>query len=130
MSFLARLTIDDEESNVLECSFDFTQSTGPDGRPHSSPRAGLINLLVESTNNTDLLAWMIMPHTFKDGQIVFYNRDSVSSNKTLTFHDALCVSYHEEFCAHNTMPMKTRIAISARAIDINDVSFENNWDVL
>ena len=115
--------------NVLECSYDFTQLTGSDGRPMSSPKVSVINILLESTSNTDLVAWMIQPDIVKDGTIVFYNRDSVSSNKTLTFHDALCVSYHEEFRAHDNTPMKTRIGISARAIDINDVSFENAWDV-
>lgn len=129
MSFLAKLTIEDEDTNVLECSYDFNQSIGPDGRPVELPRAGLIHLLLESTSNTDILSWMVMPHTFKDGEIVFYNRDSMSSNKTLTFHDAICVSYHEEFSAEDTLPMKTRIAISARAMDINDVSYENTWDV-
>ena len=116
--------------NVLECSYDFTQSTDSDGRPRTSPRIGVINILLESTSNTDLVAWMIQPNTYKDGQLTFFNRDSVSSNKTLTFHDGLCVSYHEEFRAHDTTPMKTRIGISARAIDINDVSFENTWDVI
>ncbi|WP_289040554.1 type VI secretion system tube protein TssD [uncultured Zobellia sp.] len=129
MSFLAKLTIEDEETSVLECSYDFNQNIGHDGRPVELPRAGLIHLLLESTSNTDILAWMVMPDTFKDGEIVFYNRDSMSSNKTLSFHDGICVSYHEEFNAENTLPMKTRIAISARAIDINDVSYENPWDV-
>lgn len=128
MSFLAKLTIEDEDTNVLECSFDFTQNIGSDGRPVELPRAGLIHLLLESTSNTDILSWMVMPHTFKDGEIVFYNRDSMSSNKTLTFHDGICVSYHEEFNAEDVLPMKTRISISARAIDINDVSYENTWD--
>ncbi len=128
MSFLAKLTIEDEETNVLECSYDFNQAIGPDGRTVEMPRAGLIHLLLESTGNTDILAWMVLPHSFKDGEIVFYNRDSMSSNKTLTFHDGICVSYHEEFNAQDTMPMKTRISISARALDINDVSFENTWE--
>ena len=129
MSFLAKLTIDDEEMNVLECTFGFTQNIGTDGRPIELPRAGNVNLLLESTSNTNLLAWMVMPHTFKDGEIVFFNRDSLSSSKTLTFHDAVCVSYYESFNAEDTLPMKVRIAISARALDINDVSYENTWDV-
>jgi len=129
MSFLAKLTIEDEEMNVLECSFQFTQNVGPDGRPTELPRAGLIDLLLESTKNTNLLSWMVMPNTFKDGEIVFFDRDNMSSNKTLTFYDAFCVSYQEVFNAEDTLPMKTRIAVTARAIDINDVSYENSWDV-
>jgi hypothetical protein len=128
MSFLAKLTIEDQETNVLECSFSFTQNIGEDGRTTGLPIAGLIHLQLEATNNTDILAWMVLPHTFKDGEIVFYNRDSMSSNKTLTFTEGICVSYHEEFNAEDTLPMKTRISISARALDINDVSYENNWD--
>jgi len=129
MSFLAQLTIEDEKTNILECSFNFTQNIGEDGRIIGVPRAGLIHLLIEATNNTNILAWMIMPNTFKEGEIIFYNRDSMSSNKTLIFHEAICVSYHETFNAEDTLPMKTRITISARSLDINDVSYENNWSV-
>ncbi|GHC57553.1 type VI secretion system tube protein TssD [Ulvibacter litoralis] len=129
MSFLAKLTIEGEEMNVLECSFEFNQKVGYNGRPIELPRAGLIQILIESTSNTDLLAWMVMPHTYKEGEIIFYKRDNMSSNKTLTFHDAFCISYKEFFNAEDALPMKTRIEISARAMDINDVSFENTWDI-
>lgn len=128
MSFLAKLIIEDEETNILECSYDFNQSVGHDGRTVEKPRAGLIHLLLESTSGTNLVSWMVEDNMYKDGEIIFYNRDSMSSNKTLTFQDGICVSYHEAFSAHDTLPMKTRIAISARAIKINDVPFENTWD--
>lgn len=130
MSFLAKLTIEDEEMNVLECSFEFTQKVGYNGRPIEMPRAGLIHILIESNNNTNLLAWMVFPNTFKDGEIVFYKRDIMSSNKTLLFHDAFCVSYQEVFNAEDALPMKTKIAISARSIDVNDVGYENSWDLI
>lgn len=128
MSFLAKLTIEEEEMNVLECSFEFTQKVDYNGRPTELPRAGLINILLESTNNTNLLAWMVLPHTYKDGEIVFFKRDIMSSNKTLKFFDAFCVSYQENFNAEDALPMKTKICISARALEINDVSYENSWE--
>jgi len=120
MSFLAKLTIEDVEMNVLECSFEFIQSIDSNG--------GLIHILIESTNSTDFLAWMVSPGDYKDGEIVFYKRDIMSSNKTLHFTDAFCVGYLEQFDAENSLPMRTKLTISARAMGVNGSEYENPWE--
>tara|TARA_R110002124_G_scaffold138798_1_gene302825 strand:- start:53947 stop:54342 length:396 start_codon:yes stop_codon:yes gene_type:complete len=128
MSFLAKLTIEDVEMNVLECSFEFIQSIDSNGRPTGRPRGGLIHILIESTNSTDFLAWMVSPGDYKDGEIVFYKRDIMSSNKTLHFTDAFCVGYLEQFDAENSLPMRTKLTISARAMGVNGSEYENPWE--
>ncbi len=128
MSFLAKLTIEDVEMNVLECSFEFIQSIDSNGRPNGRPRGGLISLLIESTNSTDFLSWMISTGDYKDGEIVFYKRDIMSSNKTLHFHDAFCVGYLEQFNAENSVPMRTKLTLSARVMGVNSTEYVNTWD--
>ena len=127
MSFLSQLTIDEDTMNVLRCSFSFEQGADVNGRPSQRPRGGKINILLESTNKTDFLEWMISSDMTKDGEVVFYKRDNMSSLKTVTFKEAYCLSYHEDFDAVSSEPLKTQIVISAREITVKDTTFTNNW---
>lgn len=127
MSFLAKLIIEDDEINVLRCNFSFTQKVDSSGRITEMPRSGQIHVSLESTNNTNLLHWMLNPHEFKKGKVVFYKRDVMSSNKTLLFDEAICVSYEEDFDAHNAVPMRTAISISAGVIELDDASHVEVW---
>ena len=127
MSFLSQLTIDDDTMNVLKCSFTFEQGADFTGRPSQKPRGGQVTIELESTNKTDFLEWMISSKMTKNGEIVFYKRDNMSSLKTLKFKEAYCLSYHEDFDAIGDEPLKTRIVISAKELKVKDTTFSNNW---
>jgi len=127
MSFLSKLTIDDETMNVLKCSFSFEQGSDITGRPSQRPRGGQISVLIESTNKTDFLDWMISPNMVKDGEIIFYKRDNLSSLKTIIFKEAYCLNYEEDFDAVSDQPLKTKIVISAKELKVKDTTFKNNW---
>lgn len=130
MSFLSQLTIDDDTMNVLRCHFSFEQGADTTGRPSQRPKGGQITILLESTNKTDFLEWMISPNMTKDGEVVFYKRDNMSSLKTVKFKEAYCLKYHEDFDAVSNDPLKTRIVISAKEIQVKDTTFENNWSIV
>lgn len=127
MSFIAKLTIDGEELNVLQCGYRFSQTADATGRPSALPQGGLIKLLVESTGSTDLFDWMISATQTKSGTVTFYKRDSMSKLKVLNFSNAYCIDYHEEYLHSGAMPMQVAITISARQLKLNDSEFKNNW---
>ena len=127
MSFLAKINIDDDVMNVLECSFSFEQGADHTGRPSQRPRGGQIEVLLESTNKTDFLEWMISPNMTKKGEITFFKRDNLSSLKNVEFSNAYCLRYKEDFSANDNEPLKTRIVISAQKIKVKDTTFENDW---
>jgi hypothetical protein len=127
MSFIAKLMLDEEEMNVLHCSYRFTQGTNTIGRPSSIPRGGSVNLILESTGSTDLFDWMISPTQTKSGRITFYRRDNMIKLKTLEFIDAHCVDYDETFDHQNSNPMQVQLTISAHKIRLNDSEYVNNW---
>lgn len=55
--------------------------------------------------------------TIKDGEIVLYvNRDSDFSVKTISFKDAYCVRLYEYFNDGNSLPMYTKIGIMASSL--------------
>lgn len=127
MSFLAKLNIDDDEMNVLDCNFSFEQGADYTGRPSQKPKGGQITILLESTGKTDFLEWAISSSMSKDGKIIFYKRDNLSSLKTLDFKEAYCLKYTEDFNAVDSLPLKTRIVISAKEISMKGTTFTNNW---
>lgn len=127
MSFLAKLIIDENTMNVLDCSFNFEQGADHTGKPSQRPKGGQINLLIETSKKIDFSEWIISQDSIKNGEIVFYRRDNLSSLKKITFKDAHCISYHESFNADDNDPFKTRLVVSAENISINSDEFKNLW---
>lgn len=127
MSFLAKLDLDGEEINVLDCSFTFRQDTDYTGRPCAKPQGGQISLLIESTSKTDFLEWMISPSIVKKGVITFFRRDNMSSLKNVEFSEAYCIEYTEHFNADSDKPLQIHLVLSAKEISIKGTTFINNW---
>lgn len=92
MSFLAKLEIDNEVFNVLEFDVKFTQSTDNNGKPANKAKGGQIRLVVESTGIDLFSDWMVSQTSTKDGKIIFFRRDAMStmkmssSKKGIVFH--------------------------------------------
>lgn len=127
MSFIAKLKLDGEEMNVLNCGFRFSQATDATGRPTAIPHGGNINLVVESTSSTLLYDWMISPTQAKSGSVTFFRRDTMSKLKTLEFTDAHCVDYYESYEHQGINPMRIEVVLSAKELKLNDSAFKNNW---
>lgn len=127
MSFVAKLKIEGEEMNVLNCGFRFTQITDASGKPTSIPQGGTVNLVIESDADTNLFDWMISPTQTKSGTVTFFRRDNMSKLKVLEFADAHCVDYYETFDHQGDHPMQIQLILSARDIKLNDSEFKNNW---
>lgn len=127
MSFLAKLNVDGEESNILQCSFHFTQDIDGIGKPSSIPKGGTVHLTIESTGKIDLFEWMISPTQTKSGSITFYRRDTMSKLKVLSFTDAHCIDYFERYNHSDEFPMQIDIELSAKQISLNGSDFKNNW---
>ncbi len=127
MSFLAKLTIDGNEYNVLHCTYNFEQPMDATGKPSGKPLGGQIMITIESQGKFDLFHWMASPDQTKDGSLVFYKRDAMSQLQKVDFTKAFCVSLEEEFDAVDDIPMQKRIVISAQTIQIGDMTFENTW---
>lgn len=127
MSFLSRLQVDGEEFNVLEFHINFTQEIDTTGKPNGVSKGGNINLIIEASQNTHFLAWMINSDLTKDGKITFYRRDAMSKMKELTFTKAFCINYHEQFTSTTEVPMKISMELVSQNIVFGDATFDNNW---
>ncbi len=127
MSFLAKLDLEGEELNILDCSFEFSQDTDYTGRPCAKPQGGQVTLLIESTSKTDFLDWCISPSITKNCVITFYRRDNMSSLKNVDIKEAYCIKYKEHFNAENAQPLQVHLVLSAKEIKVKGTTYINNW---
>jgi hypothetical protein len=128
MSFLAKLKVDNIEYNVMEADYTITQEDDGTGQPVKKSAGGKISLKIESTKQTELLDWAISSSARKDGELILYNRDSVSTFRKIAFKDAFCLKYREAFNHNNTDPLFTELIIAAKVLDIKGSKFTNDWN--
>lgn len=127
MSFLAKLELDNQVFNVLEFNVNFTQNVDNNGKPSNKTKGGQIRLLIETTQ-TDLFSdWMVSFTSVKDGKIIFYRRDAMSTMKNVSFSKGYCISLQKSFNNVGTIPMTTEILITSNEIKLGNTLFENNW---
>ena len=128
MAFKALLDFESTKNvRVFDCEFGFTQDIDNTGKPTGRPRGSTIKLVLESTNDLELVSWMFSHSDTKDGTISFLRRDNEAAMKKVSFKDGICIGYRENFKDHGSVPMTTSIVISAREIDIDGVVFVNKW---
>ncbi|MEG2102637.1 type VI secretion system tube protein TssD [Flavobacterium sp. FlaQc-30] len=127
MSFLAKLELNNEVFNVLEFDVTFNQSVDNNGKPANKVKGGQVRIVVESTH-TDLFSdWMVSHTSTKDGKVIFYRRDAMSTMKNVSFKKAYCISFQKRFRSEGTVPMTTEILITSNEIKVGNTLFENNW---
>ncbi len=129
MSFLAKLFIDDQEFNLLDCEYSFIQNTDLNGKPSAKPKGGKLNLSIESSGSHDFFDWMITPTAIKSGKVVFYRRESEAKMKELVFNDAYCIYFKEVFNSTGEDPMTISLELSAKELRMGQTNYENAWSL-
>lgn len=127
MSFKATLDIDGDLYRVLNCSFSFHQDTDETGRPSSIARGGVVNLVIESTEDTSLFEWMCDSYLRKDAKITFNKRDEDSKMKELEISEAYMIDYEEAFDNAGTGAMIQSFSLSARNMKMGNGEHDNDW---
>ncbi|TWP24082.1 hypothetical protein ETU08_06755 [Apibacter muscae] len=128
-SFLAKLEMEGDTYNVLQCKYDFYQNIDNAGKPQGSCKGGKILLTIESSGKPTFIEWMLSSEKTKDAVIVFYRRDAMSKLQEVKFEKGYCIEFSEEFDAINDQPMKIKLLISAKKLSICTVGFENSWKI-
>ena len=127
MSFKAKLKVGGKEYNILNCSYALHQEVDATGRASSVTRGGRIDIEVESTGESTFFEWMTNSFERKDGSIVFIKRDTDATLKELKFEEGYLVKFKENFESTGRLPLSETFTISARAIEMGNGSFENEW---
>lgn len=94
MSFLATLTVEGKNFNVLQCIHSMSQKAEK-GKPTSGVRGGIIILILDGTDDDVLGNWATGATVKKDGEIVFERIDQQSTLQKLEFQEAYATLYFE-----------------------------------
>ena len=129
MSFKAKFKAGGLEMNVLSCDYALHQDVDATGRPSSITRGGIINLVLEATDDTKLFEWMTNSFDAKDGTITFFKRDSDAKLKEIEFKKAYLVSFGEQFVHEGSSPFNQALTISANEISMGSATHKNDWAV-
>ena len=70
---------------------------------------------------------MVSHTSTKDGKVIFYRRDAMSTMKNVSFKKAYCISFRKSFKSEGTVPMITKILLSSNEVKMGNTLFENNW---
>jgi hypothetical protein len=110
---------------VLEMDFGFSQNIDNTGKPTGRPLINNINMVVESTSDTQIADWMVSFGATKDGKIELELRNNVK--KTLVFKKAYCIQYHESFNHQGgESPMHISFTISPEEVELDDSIYISN----
>lgn len=127
MSFLSKLKIENIEYNVMMAEYTIEQSHDGTGLPNERPQAGQITVRIASVKTVELMEWANSSNMLKDGELVLYNRDSVSTFRSIEFKGAYCLRFTEKFDGYNNDPLYSEITISARTLKAKELTYENDW---
>lgn len=118
------------DCEVVNCTFSFNQSIDDKGRPSSKVHGGVIRVTIVADENTSLVSWMLDPYKKDSGKITYKRIDQDSTMKEVSFEDAYCVEYTENFDARGgnmDTSMTLTLTISADKITVGGATLNNNW---
>jgi hypothetical protein len=127
MSFKATFEVDGNEYRILKCSYSMHQAVDDTGRPSSTTRGGVVNVVIESTDDTSLFEWMCDSYMRKDCKITFNKRDEDSKLKELEITEAYMIEYDESFDNAGNGAMVEKFSLSAQRIKLGNGEHENEW---
>ena len=98
-------------------------------KPIGRPTGHLIDLVLESSKETnEFLAWLV-GQGMKELKIVFSPVTGNGKSRTVLLRDAYCVFFKEHFDADTAYPMTSTVAISAGIVDDSGVIHFEYWKV-
>lgn len=127
MAFRATLNMGGKEFDVLDCSYKLNRDVDSKGRPSSNIYGGVINVHIESTEDTSILEEMVTQFKPNSGSIIFKKGDEEAKMKELEWENGYIISFEEDIDVVGSRPMSIRFSVSAQVLKMGSAQFEQNW---
>ena len=127
MAFKATLAIGSKEFDVLKCDYELRRDVDSKGRPSSGVYGGIINLSVESTDDTSIVESLVNQFKPVDGKITFKKSDEDAKMKELSWEKGYFVHLREGIDITGNQPMQIDFTVSAQTIKIGNAEHKNDW---
>jgi len=116
MSVNIKLIIEGKTINVLQSKYDFKQGADENGHPCEKTRFLGLELLVESSKDTDFFDWSIQSNLTKQLELHYVPRIMGGKTRKMWFVDCHCLELETHFNANSDKPMTERLFISAAGV--------------
>lgn len=127
MAFRATLNLGGKEFDVLDCSYKLNRDVDAKGRPSSNIYGGVVNVHVESTDDTSILEQMVNQFKPISGSIVFKKGDEEAKMKELEWENGYIIGFEEDIDVVGAKPMSIKFSVSAQVLKMGSAQFEQNW---
>jgi len=127
MAFRSNLNFEGKDYDVLQCDYSFHRDIDLKGRPSSNVYGGRINIEIESTDDSTVLAQMVNQFKPNSGTITFNRGDEEAKMKELSWENGYVIDYTEELDVVGREPMKIKFVISAEKMKMESVEVEQKW---
>lgn len=127
MAFRANLKFEGKEYDVLHCDYSFRRDVDLKGRPSSNVYGGTINVVVEATEDSTVVAQMVNQFKPNSGSITFNKGDEDAKMKELSWENGYVIKYREALDVVGREPMQIAFTISAEKMKMEGVEVEQKW---
>ena len=136
MALQGQININGKTYGVVECEYDFRQSTDDTGKPTTRTQGGTIRFVMPSTCDDDqfFYKWMFNKTQVHSGTFRFcvFSNDNRKRFKTVEFTNAYCIGLRDYFNDQDSKLMYTTVTISAEVIRVgtgfmDSAIFTNDW---
>jgi len=116
MAYLAKLQLADSVYDALDCGYSLHRDVDLKGRPTSSVYGGNIRIVVESNDDTNIVAKLMNQSEPVSGNVTFQKGSDPTSLKQLSWENGYIMKYCETFDMTSTEPMQIYFEIFAEKI--------------
>ena len=125
----------DSDVEVISLSYSLDQNVDNIGQPAGEVRGGQITVTLGTSGAEDRYGWMVASDMKQSGEIKFVDATG-QTLKTLSFVDAYCVGYSEEYEAFSggaskgvtiKESAKETLVLSCKEISVGGETHENSW---
>lgn len=127
MAFKAKIQLKDSEYDALSCDYSFHRDVDLKGRPDSNVHGGVIRLVVESNDDTNIVAQLMNQFKPVEGSVTFYKGIVATTMKKLSWENGHVTKYYEIFDMTSKEPMKIYFEISAEKITMGSETVDHKW---
>ena len=127
MAFKAKVKLADSEYDALSCDYSFHRDIDLKGRPSSNVYGGTIRVLVESNDDTNIVAQLIKQFEPVTGNVTFHKGLEAATMKELSWENGYVIKYYELFDVTGKEAMKIYFEISAEKIMMGSEKVDQKW---
>lgn len=136
MALQGQLNINGKIYGVVECEYEFIQSTDDTGKPTTRTQGGTIRFVMPATSDDDqfFYKWMFNKTQVYSGTFRFcvFSNDNRKLYKTVEFVNAYCIALRDYFNDQDSKLMYTTATISAEVVKVgtgfmDSAVFTNDW---